>query len=310
MLDLAGPAQLICTLKELGIASPPVHYVGPQRELRSFQQVSLSHIEPLPKKLRSGDIVFMIGSKLPSTGIRSPEVIEIAAWLQDVCAASDVEVFGVCTGTFLLGYAGLLDGRICTTHHNYIDRLKAEFPRAKVIENRVFVRDDTLVTSGGVTAGIDATLLMIEHYFGATNALRVARENNVHFRRFGADPILSSIYRYRNHVNVLIHSVQDWMSAHSDSGISCVDIAEKFNVSYRHLARLFLQETGVTLKHYQLMLRLDSARQLLRQAEIPLEIIADRCGFGSIQALRASWKKYETCTLSVYRKKFVKAMVS
>jgi transcriptional regulator GlxA family with amidase domain len=188
MLDLAGPLQIIATLKEVGIADVDVECIGPQRAVQSFQNVMLREIQPLPLRLRSTDALFVIGSKLDTALMASASWREAVAWLSErVVASADGPLVGsICTGTFLLAQAGLLDGRFCTTHHRFMQQLRTGFPAVHVLDNRVCVRDGNIWSSAGVASGIDLALQVVAQEFGEGAAIRVARENSVHLRRFGA----------------------------------------------------------------------------------------------------------------------------
>lgn len=293
LLDLAGPLQVIATLAELGLAPVATHCVSPQPSVNAFQGVRVVDLQPLPSSLLEGDVLFMIGSKLTDPLNRSPEWLETVAWLGDVVARApgSIRVCSVCTGSFPLAEAGLLDGRLSTTHHSFLGQFKRRFPRIHVTENRVLVRDGRFMTSAGVTSGIDLALALIEEFFGSAVALRVARENVVHFRRFSNDPQLSTALRYRSHGNQLIHDVQDRIGDNLAQPAICRELAAQVGVGERHLMRLFQAETGISIKQYQLELRMDLAERLIVESSLPLEDLVERCGFSSMQAFRANWNK-------------------
>ncbi|QEZ44309.1 GlxA family transcriptional regulator [Cupriavidus oxalaticus] len=305
MLDLAGPLQVLSSVAELGIAPVAVQCVGPNSSVRSFQGVALAHVEKLPSRLRSGDAVLVIGSKLQDTLMKSRSWGDTVAWLRHAFVEQqtpDVTVAAICTGAFLLGDAGLLDERLCTTHHHFVKQLRRRHPKASVVDNRVFVRDGNVWTSAGVASGIDLALRLVAHSFGDEAAIRVARENVVPFRRFSNDPDLDPQFQSRSHGNQLIHAVQDAIS--KDLGVSVSDprFAHRFAISVRHLSRVFSEETGSTPKQYQLALRMSRARQLLASSTLSVDEIALRCGFASVQAFRHYWNKVEALTPSSFRR--------
>jgi transcriptional regulator GlxA family with amidase domain len=304
MLDLAGPLQVLSTLQEVGIAPVSTECISPQRALHSFQNVALRDIRPLPFRLEEDDALFVIGSKLDDALMRSQSWTEAAAWLRSRVEAQHAQpqVCGVCTGTFLLAHAGLLDGRVCTTHHRFTQQLQRSYPGIHVVDNRLLVRDGPFWTSAGVASGIDLALHLIAEAFGDDAAVQVARENVVQFRRFGNDPELGVPLRHRGHGNQLVHAVQDAIGQGLASGATCEALAQRFQLSYRHLARLFVAETGITMKDYQVSLRMDLARRLVIDSNLPIEQIVERCGFGSVQAFRANWDKREALTPSRLRK--------
>ncbi|MGO4808224.1 GlxA family transcriptional regulator [Cupriavidus sp. 2MCAB6] len=303
ILDLGGPMQVLGSVAALGISPVELVCVGPLKELTSFQGLALSAVRPLPARLVAGDVVIVVGFKLAVSALSTPEQQQIVRWLQTVAKPrlGEITLASVCTGAFLLGEAGLLDGRNCTTHHDHLARLQQRHPLARVLSNRLVVDDGALITSAGVAAGIDLALHLIRHRFGTAAAIRVARENVVPFRRLGQDPALEVPLRYRDHHHPVIHAVQDFLTGQPASALPYRELAERFALSYRHLARLFQQECGVTLKQYQQQLRLDLARRLLKDSDWAVEIVAERCGFASPQAFRAAWRREEPVAPSLWR---------
>lgn len=303
ILDLAGPLQIIMTLEELGISSIKTQCIGPQSNAEAFQRVMLGQLAPLPEKLGADDVVFVIGSKLNNGLMSSRAWLDAAAWLKNqvVNQKNPPFVAGICTGTFLLGQAGLLDGRLCTTHHQFMQQLRRLHPAAQVVDNRVCVQDGKIWTSAGVVSGIDLALQLIAQSFGDHVAIQVARENVVHFRRFSNDPELAVKFRYRTHGNQLVHTMQDEISNNLSRPWTCQALAKKSGFSSRHLARIFKAETGITMKRYQLELRMDLARRLITGSTLTLDRIAERCGFSSMQAFRSNWNKHESMPPSQLR---------
>lgn len=304
MLDLGGPLQILSSVAELGLAPLTVRCVGPHSSVTSFQGPALGRVERLPARLEAGDVVIAVGSKLLDTLTTSTAWHDSAAWLRESFGEGrngGVQVAAVCTGAFLLGAAGLLDGRLCTTHHAHIKRLRARHPDASVIDNRVFVRDGNVWTSAGVASGIDLALRLVANACGDEAAIAVARDNVVPFRRFGADPQLEPQFSARSHGNPLVHAVQDAISRDLEANVADPRFAQRFAVSVRHLSRLFHEETGLTPKQYQLTLRMARARKLLAASTLPVEAIALKSGFASVQAFRACWNKGEAGTPSAYR---------
>jgi transcriptional regulator GlxA family with amidase domain len=304
VLDLAGPLQIVATLQELGIARVEAECIGPQSAVRTFQNAVLADVRPLPPRLRPGAVVFVVGSKMDAVLTGSGPWREAVAWLKAQAAAGEggPQFCGVCTGSFLLAEAGLLDGRLCTTHHRFVAQLQRAYPLVNVVDNRVYVRDGPLWTSAGVTSGIDLALHLVAEAFGADSAIQVARENAVHFRRFGGDPALGARFRHRSHSNARVHAVQDLIARDLARSVPTAELAAAAGCSVRHLARLFVAETGVTLKQFQTQLRMELARQLLTGSALSLERIAERCGFGSVQAFRANWNQYEALPPSALRR--------
>jgi transcriptional regulator GlxA family with amidase domain len=293
MLDLGGPLQLFASVSELGLAPLPLRVVGPQPRLTSFQGLRLADVEPLPVRLDAGELIVVVGCKLAKGARPTPQQQGVVDWLRQVAAPrrEQLTIASVCTGALLLGAAGLLDGRECTTHHDYLATLQRLCPLARVLDKRLLVDDGNLLTSAGVAAGIDLALHLIARHFGPALAIRVARDNVVPFRRMDADPALDTRLQYRNHDSPLVHAVQDYLSEHSANAPAYGTLAGRFGVSYRHLARCFMQACGLTLKAYHQQLRLAMAERLLEQSDWPIERVAEHCGFATPQAFRAAWRQ-------------------
>jgi transcriptional regulator GlxA family with amidase domain len=190
----------------------------------------------------------------------------------------------VCSGALLAAKSGLMSGIHCTTHHNLIGRLKTAAPAALVKENRIFIEDQGIWTSAGITSGIDLALHLINRLCGAEVALTVAREMVVWFRRSGDDPQLSPWLRYRNHMHPAIHRVQDALTAEPQKAWPLVDIAAQAHISPRHLTRLFQQHLGISVRDYLEKLRLAVAEQWLLQGR-GVEQAAMAAGFSSPRQL-------------------------
>lgn len=303
MLDLGGPLQVLGSVIDLGLAPLSLRTIGPQPQPVSFQGLRLTDVKPLPARLAPGEIVIVIGCKLDKQARPTPQQQPVVDWLRRVAAPvrGQVTLASVCTGAVLLGEAGLLDDHDCTTHHDYLATLQRHYPLARVLAKRILVDDDNLITSAGVSAGIDLALYLIAQHLGAAAAIRVARDNVTSFRRLAADPALDVQLRYRDHDYPIIHAVQDYLTTHPESGEDYATVAARFGLSYRHLARLFQQASGITLKQYQQQLRLVMAERLLRGSDWPVERIAERCGFASPQAFRAAWRQQSSLSPRAWR---------
>jgi len=283
-LDLTGPAE---TLRLAGDRFA-LRYIGPQESVISSTQMTIAGIEPLPETLPPDCLLVVPGVCDSAIWFATPQAEAARRWLQcqqPLLRARQLSLICVCSGALLAAQAGLLDGVQCTTHHEVVSRLKAAAPAALVKENRVFVDDDNIWTSAGITAGIDLSLHLINRLCGAQTALEVAREMVVWFRRSGDDPQLSPWLRYRNHLHPAIHRAQDAMIAHPEHGWSLEDLAARVHVSGRHLARLFRQHLGISVRDYHEQLRLGIARQRQQQGE-GAEKAALAAGFSSARQLR------------------------
>lgn len=227
----------------------------------------------------------------------------ILQWLPD--AARRAKRFGaICTGVFLLGRAGLLNGYRCTTHWNYIERLAQQHPEAKVEAEQIFVIDRNLVTTGGITAGIDMALAIIAQDHGKELALEVAKVLLVVMKRKGGQaqfgPLLASVPRE----DTPIAKVQAFVVDHIEQPYSVQTLADMAAMSARNFARAFQRDVGVTPMQFVQNARIDHARRLLESSDLPLKIIASRCGFCSARYMRKVFCERIGVTPSQYRQQF------
>lgn len=203
-----------------------------------------------------------------------------------------VNICSVCTGAFLLAEAGILNGKKCTTHWRFVSELSQRFPDIDIKKNKLFIEDDNLYTSAGVSSGIDLALYIIENQFGSKFATDIAKEVVIYFRRNESDPQLSVFLQYRNHLDYRIHDAQDYIVKYLSSTFTIYDIAETVNMSTRNLTRLFKKTTEITIGEYIEKLKVDRAVHLLSEKN-KVEYVAKQCGFYSTNQLRRILKKHK-----------------
>jgi len=194
-------------------------------------------------------------------------------------------VASVCSGADVLGQAGLLDGRRCTTHHDLQDELQLRYPRARVDKDVVYVVDDRVVTSAGIASGIDLALHLVATRHGPADAARVARSMVVYARRVGEESQDSAMLRHRWHLRDAVHRAQDRIDAHFAEPLRLADLAYGSGVSERTLTRQFVESTGLTPLRYQQTLRLERAEHLIGHGAT-VEAAAHAVGFADARMLR------------------------
>lgn len=285
ILDVAGPVQALSEASAYG-AGYAVQYCGLEPVVRTAQGLEISGIQPLPE-VAADDWVFVPGFQL--SGGAPP--LGLIGWLRGAAAAG-ARMCAVCTGAFVLGEAGLLDGRRCTTHWKGINRLRERYPRASVLDNRLYIADGPIVTSAGIAAGIDMTIGLIEQDAGPMVAASVAREMVVYMRRDGDQPQASVYLEYQGHLNAGVHQVQQYLINNPLAEAGIDELAAIAHLSPRHLTRVFRQACGISIGEFRLRLRLERARTLLAHSDLKLEAIAAECGFADARQLRRLWSRH------------------
>jgi transcriptional regulator GlxA family with amidase domain len=289
LLDLAGPAEAFRLAHKIGVPLT-LRFTGPAPEVATSLGLPLGGIEPLPARLDDDDVVMVVGCEDSTRTYARPEAARVVSWLRRLPAPT--RVASVCAGALLVARAGRFDGRACTTHHDLIDRLRHEAPRARVEADRIFVEDGPATSSAGVTAGIDLALHLIEQLGGPEAAQAVAREMVVYLRRSGHEPQLSPWLAHRNHVHPGVHRVQDALAREPQRRRSRAELAQLAHVSERHLTRLFRAHAGLSIADYQRRLRVARAQRLLQDGQLTIERVAELAGFGSARDLRRAWQRH------------------
>lgn len=192
----------------------------------------------------------------------------------------------ICNGVFALGATGLINSKTVTTHWMDASRLAAMFPKTLVEPDRIYVKDGSLYTTAGVTAGIDLSLALIEEDFGRKMALDVAKYLIVYLRRAGGQSQFSPLLEIQAGIDSQVAAIQEFILKSLHENHTLVSIAEKAHMSPRNLSRIFSRECGVTLMSFLGAARIDAARRYLESTDLAIKEIARRCGFNSADSLR------------------------
>lgn len=233
---------------------------------------------------------------------REPQLEELADALR---AAVDrgARVLSLCSGAFVLGAAGLLDGRRCTTHWMHAAELARRFPAAKVDPDVLYIDEDPIFTSAGTAAGLDACLYLWRKEFGAEAAAAVARRMVVPPHRDGGQaqfveaPIRASTVR-------TLAGILDYMEGHLQEDLIVEDLAAMAAMSPRTFARRFRAETGSTPYDWLLARRVAAAQRMLEQGDDTIDAVASATGFGAGAALRHHFSRRLGTTPQAYRAAF------
>lgn len=302
LLDVAGPAEAFRVANKLCPDAFTQHFCGPSTEIESgIPGLHLARIQPLPDSLPPEALVIVSGVVGKPTRLDEPEARRIIDWLAVRHPADGFTLMTVCAGALFAAAAGLTRQRDCTTHHSCLAQLAAMDPTARLHDNRIFVEDGNLVSSAGITAGIDLALHMVSRHCGPRVASEVARDMVVYQRRAGTDSALSPWLEHRNHMHPGVHRVQDAVVRNPAADWSAQSLAEQAHTSARHLTRLFREHAGCTPMDYLYQIRVALARDMLRETRLNLELAAEKSGFGSAQHLRRVWRRFQPQTPSMAR---------
>ncbi len=216
-------------------------------------------------------------------------------------------VASVCTGAFVLAAAGLLDGRRATTHWAAAQELARRHPLVKVDPEPIFVRDGSIWTSAGVTAGMDLALALVEEDLGREAALTIARHLVLFLRRPANQSQFSATLAAQVPERSVLRDVQRFAVENLAADLSVQALAERAHMSARHFARSFRAETGITPARYVERLRLEAARRALEDTREPLAAVAARCGFGTPETMRRTFLRALGVGPAEYRRRFHRA---
>jgi transcriptional regulator GlxA family with amidase domain len=210
----------------------------------------------------------------------------------------------ICTGALILAEANLLDGRRATTHWLYCDQLALQHQNIRVEPDKIFVRDGDMYTSGGVTAGIDLALSLVEEDWGSEVAATAARGMLVFMRRPGGQSQFSTYVMKEAKTRKDFRELQAWIISNPDADLSVESLAERMTMSPRNFSRLFCQEVEMTPAKFVERVRLEAARNMMVQTDQPVESVAVNCGFSTAEQMRRSFQRLLKTTPQDYRAVF------
>ncbi|HEX7305995.1 GlxA family transcriptional regulator [Lentzea sp.] len=226
---------------------------------------------------------------------------ELVGWLRDRAARSR-RVVSVCTGAWLLAEAGLLRGRRATTHWEACAHLARLHPEVRVETGPIFVRDGSIYTSAGVTAGVDLAMALVEEDHGRAVAHEVARLLVVFLRRPGNQPQLSAQLAAQAARSDSLREVQHWATANLAADLSVPALAERAGLSPRQFARAFADQAGVTPGRYVDLIRLEAAQRMLADTREGVLRIARHCGYGTQEGMRRAFLRELGVSPTEYRR--------
>ena len=305
-VDLVGPMEAFATAGRADCT---------QRESRGSYEVCMIGLTGQPFAAESG-IRFMPHCGLKEAppldtlivpggwGVREPATnAALSAWLRT--RASRVRRLAcVCTGIYGLAPTGLLDGRRVTTHWRFIEDVARRFPKVRIQADALFLKDGQYYTSGGVTAGIDLALALIEEDMGPRTALAVARELVVYLKRPGGQEQYSEPLQFQSRSLDSFSDLIAWICAHLRQDLSVAALAERARLSPRHFSRRFTAALGCTPAEFVSAARLREARDRLTASRRSIDSIAASVGFHSADVFRRQFQERFGIAPKSYRERF------
>lgn len=213
----------------------------------------------------------------------------------------------ICTGAFLLAEAGLLKGRRATTHWNHCADFAQAFPDIQVEPDTIFVREGSLYTSAGVTAGMDLALALVEEDFGRDVALAAARELVVFLKRPGGQSQFSAQLSVQLAEHEPLRDLQAHIQEHPDADLSVDTLARRVAMSPRNFARVFTQEVGMTPARFVASVRVETARRLLEETTESFETVCEKSGLGTPESMRRAFLRTVGIPPGQYRERFTRS---
>ncbi|MGW8455905.1 GlxA family transcriptional regulator [Streptomyces niveus] len=300
LLDVTGPAEVFTTANMFG-AGYDVRIVSPDGAdvtTSSGLRIGVDAGPPdLPARLHT---LVVPGRSDWRRAVTNRPLIALV----DELLKRSRRVTSVCAGAFVLAETGALDGRRAATHWRLAAQLATAYPRVRVETDPVFVRDGDVVTSAGVTAGIDLALSLVEDDHGAAVARDVARELVVFMARPGGQSQFSARLAPRTARHPVVRRVMDAVGADPAAPHSLESLAVAVGVSARHLSRLFRAETGTTTGQYVESVRLEAAQVLLESGDDSVDTVARASGFGSSETMRRVFQHALGIAPTAYRARF------
>ena len=304
VLDVTGPVEVFSLASRLardGGARYEVSVLAPEAG-PIVTSSGLPIVAARTIRQASGPVDTLIVAGGPGTKA-AMEDARLVSWLRRTAPRAR-RVASVCSGAFLLGEAGLLDGRRATTHWAVCDALQRRYPTARVEADPIFVRDGKVSTSAGVTAGMDLALELVEEDGGRDLALAVARWLVMFLRRPGGQSQFSVQLRGQVAERRGLRDLQAWIAEHLGDDLSVPALARRARMSPRNFARAFRREIGATPAAYVEAQRVEGARRLLETADLSVAEVAAASGFGRVETMHRAFRRGVRVSPGQYRRHF------
>ena len=297
ILDVAGPLEVFSNAPNYEIQ---VANSGPDRSLQTNRGLVLAGATPIAEVHGPIDTLVVTGGPGAESGTYDRNFIK---WIQQAAKESR-RVASICTGAFLLAEAGILDRKHAVTHWQFCDRLAKEYPQVIVRPEPIYLRDGSVYTSAGITAGIDLALALVEEDHGHETALNIARFLVMFLVRPGGQAQFSHMLLHQAITSQPLRELQVWMLQHLKDNLTVESLAERMAMSPRHFTRVCLRETGMNPGQFVDRMRVEAAQQTINNSSRGLKEIANVCGFKSADAMRRTFLRILGITPAEYAHRF------
>jgi transcriptional regulator GlxA family with amidase domain len=299
-LDVVGPAEVFSTAARLHPSGYEVEVVASRAEPLRATSVTLMPDRSIASCRGPIDTLICAGG----TGVRDAARDDrLIRWLR-AAAKRSRRTASVCTGAYLLARAGLLDGRKATTHWSACAALARRHPEITVEPDPIFVRDGSVYTSAGVTAGMDLALALVDEDLGRDVALEAARWLVLFLRRPGGQAQFSAQLAAQAAEREPLRELQGWIHDSLESDLSVPALARRAAMSERNFARAFRREVGMTPAAYVEATRVERARIALEGGSEAIELVARSTGFGTVETMRRAFRRRLGVSPGEYRNRF------
>ncbi len=305
-ISLAGPWEVLAHTNEvLGRAAYELVAMGPSAPVVNGRYgLALAGLRPLPMRCsKLPDVAVVTGGA--AAGPLPADQRPIVEWLKRHHRGISTLV-SICAGAFILGESGLLDGRRATTHWMYLDALRARFPGTRVVDEGIYVNDQGVWTSAGVTAGIDLMLALVEAEHGHQVAMAVAKRMVLFLRRSGNQAQFSSALQRQEKEPPRMRDISTFVLEHIDEPLPVEKIAAQVGMSPRSLSRWCREHLRESPAELVRKLRVDEARRLLEETSLPVKDIAVRTGLCDASTLWRGFVEHLGVTPAEYRQRFAR----
>ena len=298
LLDVAGPAEVFAEANRFGASYDVVMASVDAQDVVTSVGSRLAVSSSIGSITRADTVVVSGGDNLVGRPI-DPDLVAAVKTVR----SRTRRMASICTGSFIMAQAGLLDGRRATTHWRHTGLLSRAFPRISVEPDAIFVRDGDIYTSAGVSAGIDLALALVENDHGAGLTRDVARSLVVYLKRAGGQSQFSALVESPSPERSQLRAVTEAIAADPCADHTVKTLAAQASLSTRQLTRLFQSELGTTPARYVETIRIDAARSAL-DAGRSVADSARMAGFGSAETLRRVFVSQLGLSPKAYRDRF------